>query len=409
MRAAGLLIFEDPLTELGPLMDVRPQFDVRTGVWSNRQRLERLLGKSATALYVREELKELCVSENPGLGINCTTGKGLWLAVNGAWLARRAGRVLERLQNLRKGLALVDASGRLIAALVEAEEIRGLVEAGWHGGLKAFEVESIEQAVVLARPWQILDELEKTIQEDLEGLKIEGSGWAASAAVVGPRERVQVAADAQVLPGVVFDVEHGPVVVEAKARIGAGSVLEGPCYVGPGTQLAAHTYLRSGTVLGPVCKVAGEISFSIIQGYSNKAHLGFLGHSLVGQWVNLGAGTTVSNLKNTYGPVRVRLRPEGPVEETGRMFLGAIIGDFVRTAIGTRIPTGASLATGSMIALSGFAPKCSRPFGFYTDEHPEGQAADVEKFLVTARVMMKRRDVEMSAALERRLRAMMGG
>src|SRR5690606_29763654 len=106
----------------------------------------------------------------------------------------------------------------------------------------------------------------------------------------------------------------------------------------------------------PTCRIGGEVSHSIFQSFSNKTHGGYLGHALVGEWVNLGAATNASNLKNTYGSVRMQLAARGPREDTGLLQLGPILGDYVRTAIGTRIPTGAVIGTGCMISLSGFAP-----------------------------------------------------
>ncbi|NJL32283.1 MAG: hypothetical protein HC898_12070 [Phycisphaerales bacterium] len=123
--------------------------------------------------------------------------------------------------------------------------------------------------------------------------------------------------------------------------------------------------------------------------------------------MNLGASTTVSNLKNTYGSVRVQMHPDQASEDTKRMFQGPIIGDFVRTAIGTRILTGSCLNTGSMIALSNYAPKCSKPFGFYTDDSPDGEPYDPDKFIATAQAMLARRKVEMTKEFEGKLRKLM--
>ena len=147
------------------------------------------------------------------------------------------------------------------------------------------------------------------------------------------------------------------------------------------------------TSIGEHCLVARqEISHSIIQGYSNKAHTGYLGNSLVGQWVNLGADTNVSNLKNTYGPVRVQLSADTPPENTGQSKQGPIIGDFVRTAIGSRLPTGSCYSTGTMLALSGVAPKFTPRFSFLTDDGPPDEKYDIDKFLAAARTVMARRD-----------------
>src|SRR5690606_34700880 len=156
----------------------------------------------------------------------------------------------------------------------------------------------------------------------------------------------------------------------------------------------------------PMCKVGGEISHSVLFGHTNKAHAGYLGHALVGEWVNLGAQTNVSNLKNTYGPIAVQVERDQPAENTGRMYLGPVIGDYVRTAIGTRILTGSVVGTGAMLALSGFAPKFVERFAFLTDKGPEHY--EIDKFIETANRMMSRRDMALSAAEEARLRTLAG-
>src|SRR5262249_41038242 len=138
-------------------------------------------------------------------------------------------------------------------------------------------------------------------------------------AVIGPRERLLVDATAHVDPMVVADTRNGPVIVEANAVITAFTRLEGPCCIGPGTQVLGAN-IRAGTTLGPHCRVGGEIEASIVQGYSNKYHDGFLGHSYVGSWVNLGAGTHNSDLRNDYGPVTVTMA--GQRIDTGRTKIG---------------------------------------------------------------------------------------
>jgi UDP-N-acetylglucosamine diphosphorylase/glucosamine-1-phosphate N-acetyltransferase len=255
--------------------------------------------------------------------------------------------------------------------------------------------------VLIERPWHVLDGLEQAMGVDMRAAS--GQARPAGARVFGTHA-LAIAGDAIVQPGAIFNLEHGPIVIETAASIGSGAVLEGPCFVGAHSVVQPLSLLRPHTAIGPHCKVAGEISFCIFQAYGNKAHAGFLGHSLVGEWVNLGASTVVSNLKNTYGPVRVRMRPSGAAEDTGRLFQGPIFGDFVRTAIGMRIPTGACLQTGSMLAQSALAPKSTGRFAFITDDGR--QVHDLEKFLATARAMMARRQVPLSAAHEARLRAL---
>jgi hypothetical protein len=146
-----------------------------------------------------------------------------------------------------------------------------------------------------------------------------------------------------------------------------------------------------------MCKVHGELSSTIILGHSNKGHDGFVGHSMIGRWVNLGAGTITSNLKNTYGPVQL-WTPEG-TRDTGMQFLGTLFGDHVKTGIGSRLTTGCVLGAGANVFGGAVLPKAVAPFSW--GESGAFTSYQLDKFLETAERMMARRDV----ALEDGMRA----
>lgn len=137
---------------------------------------------------------------------------------------------------------------------------------------------------------------------------------------------------------VVFDTTAGSIVVDDNAHIYPFTYIEGPCYIGAHTEIKPHAQIRKNTSIGHHCKIGGEVSGSIFQPYTNKAHHGFVGDSYIGSWVNLGAGTTTSNLKNTYGPIRVEY--DGETHDTGMQFFGCVLGDYVKTAINSAIYTG---------------------------------------------------------------------
>jgi hypothetical protein len=144
----------------------------------------------------------------------------------------------------------------------------------------------------------------------------------------------------------------------------------------------------------------GEISTTVFTGYANKAHDGFVGHSVIGSWVNLGAGTITSNLKNTYGPVR--LEPAGTRVNTGRSMLGSLIGDHAKTAIGTLLPTGAVVGTGANLFGAPRAPKYTAPFAW----GDSGETIAATQFVDVAKRVLPRRDVTVDAAAEAALRAL---
>jgi UDP-N-acetylglucosamine diphosphorylase/glucosamine-1-phosphate N-acetyltransferase len=207
---------------------------------------------------------------------------------------------------------------------------------------------------------------------------------------------------ARVAPGAVLDASAGPIVVERDALIEPHSHVAGPCWIGAGTHVLGGK-LGGGVSLGPVCRVAGEVEESIFQGYGNKRHHGFVGHSIVGAWVNLGALTTTSDLKNNYGPVRVSMH--GREVATGETKVGAFLGDHVKTAIGTLLTTGAIVGPASNLVGGGTtSPKELPAFAWWDGR--ETVPYDVEKFVATARVVCARRGRTFGGAQERLYRAL---
>ena len=140
--------------------------------------------------------------------------------------------------------------------------------------------------------------------------------------------------------------------------------------------------------------MGGEVGGTVFQGFANKSHEGHLGDSYVGEWVNLGAGTTNSNLLNTYGEVSMRLEPDGSRWRSGRQFLGCILGDHVKTAIGTRIMTGTVIGTGAMVAGSTPPASVVPRFAWVTDDGVRSYRLD--KFLDVAGTVMARRELPLS-------------
>jgi UDP-N-acetylglucosamine diphosphorylase/glucosamine-1-phosphate N-acetyltransferase len=212
---------------------------------------------------------------------------------------------------------------------------------------------------------------------------------------------IHIAAGCRVHPGVVLDAEDGPITLAPGVVVQPQVVVRGPAFVGPGSVLKAGARLHEGTSLGPVCKVGGEIAAAILQGYSNKQHDGFLGHAWLGEWVNLGAATNNSDLKNNYS--QVRMWEAGRMLDTGMQFVGLVAGDHVKSAIGTLFNTGTVVGLASQVFGAGFPPKFLPPFSW-------GGAGGVEIYAydraaATARAVMRRRQVEMTTAYEQVLRA----
>ena len=417
-----ILLFDDGRGRFGPLTDMRPVFDIRTGELTTRDRIERVMGRRARGLRVDPAIEEAVRRHGRGSGNRAGVNEPLgedeaWLIVNGRWLGvdevQGSGGV-QAVRGLELGQTLRTADGELVAAHLMGDDAEETLRA------EMAQPPLSEHATggrLITRPWHILNWLERTIEADLAatGLPPLDRDRPGAPRCLGSCE-ILVHPTATISPTAVLDATRGPIALHESCRVEHLAVIEGPASIGPGSGVAAHAVIRTNTIIGPVCKVAGEIVMTVMQGYSNKGHAGFLGHALLGQWVNLGADTTVSNLKNTYGHVRMTLTgrdcpsgEEAVAEDTGRMFTGPVIGDYVRTAIGTLIPTGACLGTGCMIASTRFAPKAAQPMGFYVDEHGQTRHEyQPDKFITTAQAMMARRDMELTAEDEAVLRGLAG-
>jgi UDP-N-acetylglucosamine diphosphorylase / glucose-1-phosphate thymidylyltransferase / UDP-N-acetylgalactosamine diphosphorylase / glucosamine-1-phosphate N-acetyltransferase / galactosamine-1-phosphate N-acetyltransferase len=188
----------------------------------------------------------------------------------------------------------------------------------------------------------------------------------------------------------VFDAKAGPVVLDREAVVGDFSYFEGPVYVGPRTRLIERASLKGSVCVGAVCKIGGEVEASVIEDYTNKQHHGFLGHSWVGSWVNLGAGTSTSDLKNTYGEVRVEFPHRRT--DTGMQFLGCIVGDFAKSAINTSIFTGKVIGVASM--LYGFVGSSVPSFCNYARSFGQITECPLDQALLIQKRMFARRGIE---------------
>jgi UDP-N-acetylglucosamine diphosphorylase/glucosamine-1-phosphate N-acetyltransferase len=207
--------------------------------------------------------------------------------------------------------------------------------------------------------------------------------------IVG-KEKVFIEEGAEIGPQVVLDVSEGPILVRRGAVIAPFTHLVGPIAVGRDSQILGDRVATSS--IGDHCKVRGEFSNSVVLGHSNKGHAGFVGHSYLGRWVNLGAMTTTSNLKNTYGPVQL-WTPTG-VRDTGQQFLGTLFGDHTKTGIGTMLSTGTVIGAGANVFGTTMPPKAVPPFAWGDGEPYD--TYDVTRFLSVAERVMARRDVQLS-------------
>jgi UDP-N-acetylglucosamine diphosphorylase/glucosamine-1-phosphate N-acetyltransferase len=382
-RSYRMIIFDDGLGQLGPMTDLRASFEVRTGMLTTAGRIRALRPKMLAGYWVPEHLRAL-VAARADAPVNAMPNEEALVCVNGRWALPDP--------KLELGLehALVEeATGHVICACLRRANAEYFLMTGQLH--ERVQVKRHSQRVLYKYPWDVMGLVQETIPRDIESVRLLDTRVPGPDCTTTGPHPVELHATATIGPNVVFDSAAGPIVVHERAVIRPGAVLCGPCSIGPGSTIVDRAHIKANTVIGPTCKVGGEVGGTIFQGYANKGHDGHLGDSWVGKWANFGAGTTNSNLLNTYGEVTMRIEAEGPRHRTGLTFLGAIVGDHVKTAIATRIMTGTVLGTGAMLAATMPPPSVVRRFAWVTDDGE--RLYRLGKFLEVMRTVMSRRQV----------------
>jgi UDP-N-acetylglucosamine diphosphorylase/glucosamine-1-phosphate N-acetyltransferase len=393
--ASPFIIFEDgKVTDLYPLALTRPVFDLRCGMLTLARKAEIVLGASA-GHHVRDYLAPLVGDPVTSYGEAIKAG-GTLLLVNG-----RALLTPDLARNFEPGRRRVyTANGSVVAAVVGGEDAAALdralgspISADVFAGLPSHEV----RAVFVRYPWDLVNLAGAEIERDhgllgLEGIHspVPAGVWLVNQASIYVGEGVTLA------PGVVLDASGGAIHIAGGVTVMANSSLMGPLCVGEGSIIKAGAKIYGETSIGPACKIGGEVAETIVHGYSNKQHDGFVGHSYLGEWVNLGAGTDTSDLKNNYSSVKVRVHDK--TVDTGGMFAGLYMGDHSKCGIGTTFNTGTVVGACCNIFGAGYPPKFVPSFvwggggGF--------EVYDPARALETAARAMRRRGREAGPEIE---------
>jgi len=397
------VIYEDGLEcGFGPATLLRPTFDLRCGALLMREKLELRRPDWMVALVPRPALAELVEDEQPGRAVaGLREDKTLFLS--GSVLVDDA--LLDFVEGLEHDCVLAEGQA-VVGALVSGDGVKlaqGLAEGRFYPQSLDLPRERAYPLRVVRRHWELVESTPEELTRDARLMA--GRGKVAgevheSAATLSP-ELISIGPGSTVAPGVVIDASRGEVLVGSEVEIMSNAYIEGPAFIGDGSLVKAGARIYGGTSIGPVCKVGGEISASIIQSHSNKQHDGFLGHSFVGSWVNLGAATDTSDLRNDYRPVHVTVG--GEEVDTGQLSVGSLIGDHTKTAIGTKLNTGSVIGAFCSVFPGRFPPKSLPSFSWGT---AEGFVRyDVQRAIETAREVMLRRRVELSPARETAIRA----
>jgi UDP-N-acetylglucosamine diphosphorylase/glucosamine-1-phosphate N-acetyltransferase len=246
--------------------------------------------------------------------------------------------------------------------------------------------------------WEFIKENAEYIKRDFRDFFYEKDNFFETepgVTIINPYN-VWIGAKADIMPGVIIDATNGPVVLDENIKIMANSVIIGPVYIGKNSTIKAGAKIYEGTSVGPVCKIGGEVEGTIFQAYTNKQHDGFLGHSYLGEWVNIGAGTNNSDLKNNYTNVMVYFYPEGNKIDSGSQFVGSFIGDHTKTGINSTINTGTIIGVGCNLfgreLITDFIPSFRWGDTSNLSEYIE------DKFLETAEIVKKRRKLKLTAS-----------
>lgn len=367
-----------------PLTLTRPLDDLRIGIFTIRDKWINVLKPSGWIRQVDDYLSQLF-----------PTGKIVdnedYLWINNRYLP--SPELTRSLQNLSLNNSIV-VDDQLIAARLSNKDTVAFLESNQQPNSKNvigldFEPTSLQFF------WDMLSHNASQIAFDIKLLPVsfqQATQFDASV-ILRNIEDIYIHESAQIEPGCIIIADEGPVYIGQDSKVEAGSIIKGPVAIGAQAEIKMGGKIFNGTTVGPVCKVGGEINNCIFHSYSNKAHDGFAGNSIIGQWSNFGAATNTSNLKNNYSKVRLPHWDSGEMSEDGVQFFGTVFGDFSKTAINTSLNTGTICGVSSNIFCSGFPPKIIPSFTWL------GKDADMYEFdkaIKAIQAMMERRDVELS-------------
>jgi len=403
-----LVIFEPENSfNFYPIAYLRPTFELRCGHSLLYEKIIRNHPGLPVSFFCRDYLAETFAGRVPeGATVNDTAGLDDDLLVvngcilSGGWKMDRDGG--EEAGMSPEGELLYARISKQSAASLPRENIRSFLAAA----AEKLPNKTNKNLTLIRYQWELIRHNAQAIVSDFETAGKSGVEGIlhSTATVFGSLEKLYIAPEAEVHPQVVIDTKGGPVTIARGAVVLPHSRVEGPCYIGAETRITRGN-IHEGCSFGPAVRVGGEVEESIIHGYSNKYHDGFLGHAYVGEWVNLGALTTNSDLKNDYSTVEMYMQDaEGKWSyiDTGDTKVGSFIGDHTKTSIGTFLNTGSHVGVMTLLMGTGkVLPKFIPSFSWFV-EGAVTAGYGFGRLVETAELAMGRRKRTLSEA-DRRL------
>jgi UDP-N-acetylglucosamine diphosphorylase/glucosamine-1-phosphate N-acetyltransferase len=402
--ASTVCLFEDALvSNFFPLVYFRPVYDLRCGITTLREKIVCAYPAATFVFSCRSFLADSLKAKEPKSKVNqFPTDQCLF--INGRVLADE--KISKKIPLSAKSDIVYVNGDTVVAALVHEEALAKIAKNST-GIFSYFDFEGIPTKEVdvelVSYPWELVHKNGTWIEKDFRSLVPVGKknrGQIYAGVHILGKSKVFIASGSTIKPGVVLDAEQGSIYIGKNVQVLPNAVIVGPAAIGNDSWIKAGAQIYENTTIGPVCKVGGEVEGSILQSYSNKQHAGFLGHSYLGSWVNLGADTNNSDLKNNYGLVKVALN--GKQIDTGLQFVGVTMGDHSKSGINTMFNTGTVVGVCSNVFGAGFPFKYVPSFAWGGAENTT--TYEVDKAIEVAKRVMARRKVEMSSAEEKLFR-----
>jgi len=381
-----LAIYEDEkFSNFYPLTYLHPVYDLRCGIFTLREKIEKYYGLNADTLFCNNYLSESLGEKNRDVVINPESLENT-LLING--------RVIVDKDFLNSVSLNGDEEVFIIDDDIAAVRIKSKMNIVDVSNLNIAQFKDFKKTEIKANfvnyPWDLIRKNGSEIQKDSVFFNNNNLGNIYEGTHLINNENIFIGENSTIKPGVVIDAERGPVVIGKGVTVFPNAVIEGPCFIGDNSKIKIGAKIYENTSIGKHCKIGGEVEESIIHSYSNKQHDGFLGHSYLGQWVNLGADTNNSDLKNNYGNVKLTINRKEI--DSGLQFVGLIMGDHSKSGINTMFNTGTVVGVSSNIFGSNFPPKVIPSFAWGgSDGFTEYQ---LDKAIQVAEKVTMRRDIK---------------